>query len=96
MKKVYLEITMNVLEKDRTSAGAVYTKYKRPFLDTINGALSKELLIRKEDVQVLHGFKSETDAEAYLKTDLFGNDVVSALKPYLQAQPEIKIYSVFE
>jgi hypothetical protein len=32
----------------------------------IPGALSKELLIREEDVQVLHGFKSVADAKAYL------------------------------
>jgi hypothetical protein len=94
MKKAYLEITMNVLEKDRGAAGSVYTKYKQPFLDVVNGALSKELLIRDQDVQVLHGFKTVADAEHYLKTDLFKVDVVTALKPYLQSAPEIKIYSI--
>ncbi len=46
-------------------------------------------------MQVLHGFKTQADAEAYLKTDLFNNDVVTALKPYLQASPEVRIYTVF-
>ena len=91
----YLEITLKVNDSDRGAAAGVYSKYKQPFLKQINGAVSKELLIRTDDVQVLHGFKTQADAEAYLKTDLFNNDVVLALKPYLQASPEVRIYSVF-
>ena len=92
----YLEITLKIKEADRAAAGAVYLKYKKPFLKTVKGALSKELLIRTDDVQVLHGFTSQAEAEAYLKSDLFSKDVYSALKPYLQAPPEIRIYSVFK
>ena len=91
----YLEITLKVNDSDRGAAAGVYSKYKQPFLKQINGAVSKELLIRTDDVQVLHGFKTQADAEAYLKTDLFNNDVVLALKPYLQASPELRIYSIF-
>lgn len=91
----YLEITLKVNEADRGSAAGVYLKYKQPFLKQATGAVSKELLIRTDDVQVLHGFKTQADAEAYLKTDLFNNDVVTALKPYLQAAPEVRIYQVF-
>lgn len=92
---VYLEITLKVNDADRASAAGVYIKYKQPFLKQITGAVSKELLIRTDDVQVLHGFKTQADAEAYLKSDLFNNDVVSALKPYLQAAPEVRIYTIF-
>src|SRR6188474_2139450 len=81
--KAYLEITMNVPTKDRAKAGAVYSKYRAPFLSTISGAESKELLLREEDVQVLHGFDSRASAESYLKSPLFGNDVVRELKPFL-------------
>ncbi|MBC6112899.1 hypothetical protein H7U22_20955 [Pedobacter sp. CCM 8938] len=91
----YLEITLKVNEADRPAAAGVYLNYKSPFLKSIKGAVSKELLIRTDDVQVLHGFKTQADAEAYLKCDLFNNDVVSALKSYLQATPEVRIYSVF-
>jgi len=90
----YLEITLKVNESDRASAAGVYTEYKEPFLKQIKGAVSKELLIRTDDVQVLHGFKTQADAEAYLKSELFQNDVVKGLKPYLQADPEIRIYTV--
>jgi hypothetical protein len=38
MNKAYLEITMKVPAKDRVMAGAVYSKYKDPFLTTIPGA----------------------------------------------------------
>ncbi|MCC6697258.1 MAG: hypothetical protein IT365_16640 [Candidatus Hydrogenedentes bacterium] len=92
MKKAYLEITMNVAATDRPKAGAVYSKYKEPFLSSIPGAESKDLLLREEDVQVLHGFDSQASAENYLKSELFGNDVVRELKPYLSADPEIRIY----
>jgi hypothetical protein len=91
----YLEITLKVNDADRTAAAGVYLKYKQPFLKQIKGAVSKELFIRTEDIQVLHGFKTQADAEAYLKSDLFNNDVVSALKPYLQASPEVRIYTAF-
>ncbi len=92
MNKAYLEITLQVSESQRAKAGDVYAKYKDPFLATISGARSKELLIREADVQVLHGFDSQTSAENYLRSRLFSEDVVGALKPYLMAEPEIRIY----
>lgn len=92
MSKAYLEITLKIPAENRAKAAAVYTKYKNPFLTTICGAESKELLVREEDVQVLHGFTARASAESYLKSTLFGNDVVRELKPYLAADPEIRIY----
>ncbi len=90
----FLQITLIVTSENRGAAAAVYAKYKKPFLDGIAGAKSKELLIREEDVQVLHGFDSEENAQAYLSTDIFSSDVVGELKPLLEADPEIRIYSV--
>jgi len=92
MKKAYLEITMKVATADRRQAGAVYTKYKPAFLNGVPGAESKDLLLREEDVQVLHRFGSRAAAETYLESTLFGVDVVGALKPLLKADPEIRIY----
>lgn len=89
----FLEISLKINASDRAAAVAVYTKYKSPFLETVPGALSKQLLIRDEDVQVLHGFKTVDNAQAYLKSDLFNNDVVKALAPLLQAAPEVRIYT---
>lgn len=94
--KAYLEITLDVKDENRGKAAGVYLKYKEPFLQQIAGATSKELLIRVEDVQVLHGFESEDEAKAYLTTALFENDVVRELKPFLASDPEIRIYSVFK
>lgn len=92
MKKAILEITMKVSGTDRPKAGAVYAKYKPPFLATVPGAESKELLLRDEDVQVLHGFDSRAAAEKYLASKLFADDVVAELKPLLRADPEIRVY----
>jgi len=72
----YLEITLDVKPENREKAGGVYVKYKEPFLTQVKGATSKDLLLRTEDVQVLHGFESEADAKAYLSSELFENDVV--------------------
>lgn len=92
--KAYLQITLNIDAANRGDAAEVYTTYKKPFLENINGAVSKNLLIREEDVQVLHGFNSVEEAEAYLESDLFNQDVVGGLKDLLNADPEIRIYTV--
>lgn len=92
-EKAYLEITLKIDPQDRAAAAAVYTKYKKPFLNKIPGASSKELLVRDDDVQVLHGFASRKQAEAYLSSDIFTKDVVVSLKPLLKADPEVRIYS---
>jgi hypothetical protein len=94
MARAYLAITLKVDETDRASAAGVYNEYKAPFLENIKGATSKELLVRAEDVQVLHGFESAEDAQNYLSSELFNNDVVTALKPYLKDNPDVRIYTV--
>lgn len=88
----HLQITLQVLPKDRAAAASVFHRYKPPFLQQVEGALSKSLLIRDEDVQVLHGFQSVQSAHAYLGSALFNTDVVTALKPLLQAPPDVRIY----
>ncbi len=92
--KAYLEITMTIDPTDRPAAAKVYADYRQPFLDQIAGAVSKDLLIREEDVQVLHGFDSAESANAYLSSALFQNDVFVSLKPLWRADPEVKIYTV--
>ncbi len=87
-----LEITLMVSEANRPAATAVYVKYKTAFLDTVAGAMSKDLLIRAEDVQVLHGFDSLPNATAYLTSALFTDDVVAELSPLLDAAPDVRIY----
>jgi hypothetical protein len=90
----YLEITLNVPADQRPAAAAVYNKYKQPFLDTVDGATAKQLLVRDEDVQVLHAFATTDQARAYLTSDLFTDDVVAELGPLLAADPQIRVYEV--
>lgn len=92
--KAYLEITMVIDHQSRSAAAKVYVDYRQPFLDQIKGAVSKNLLIRDEDVQVLHGFDSVENAKAYLDSEMFKNDVFVGLKPLWSTDPEVKIYSV--
>jgi hypothetical protein len=90
---VYLQINLNVMAKDRSAAAAIYSQFKAPFLAQAKGAKSKELLLRDEDVQVLHAFDSVQNATAYLAGALFNQDVVSALKPLLQSPPDVRVYT---
>lgn len=92
--KAYLEITLDIPAANRAKAAKVYTDYRKPFLDTIKGATSKNLLIRDADVQVLHGFASADDAAAYLKSKMFNDDVVVGLQPLWDKAPDVRIYSV--
>lgn len=91
---VYLQITLKIASANRPAAAGVYEKYKAAFLNTIAGAKTKELLVRDEDVQVLHGFDSLENAGAYLHSALFTADVVGALQPLLDAAPDVRIYQV--
>ncbi|MCH3905283.1 MAG: hypothetical protein LKJ36_02525 [Lactobacillus sp.] len=92
--KAYLQVTMNIPEKNRAAAAKVYTDYREPFLKTIPGAESKQLLVRQEDVQVLHGFDSVEHAQAYLKSDMFTKHVFPGLQPTWVADPEVRIFEV--
>lgn len=73
--KAYLQVTMVITKKNRAAAAKVYTDYREPFLKTIPGAETKDLLIRDEDVQVLHGFDSVEHAKAYLDSEMFTQHV---------------------
>lgn len=90
----YLQITLYIPEENRAAAAKVYNDYRGPFLETIKGALSKNLLVRDEDVQVLHGFADAADAKAYLESDLFTKDVAAGLSPLWTKDPDIRIYTV--
>ena len=90
----FLEITLDIQPEKRSAAAAVYSKYRQAFLDRIKGAQSKQLLVRDEDVQVLHGFDTAENASAYLTSGLFQKDVVTELKPLLAKEPQVRIYKV--
>jgi len=90
---VYLQIILDVAANDRPAAAAIYSQYRGPFLESISGARSKELLVRDDDVQVMHGFDSAEQARDYLASALFNVDVVTALEPLLQGAPDIRIYA---
>jgi hypothetical protein len=92
MTMAYLEITLQLDAANRAAAAAVYQQYKQPFLDAVPGATSKELLVRDEDVQVLHGFATAADATAYLASELFTHDVVGGLTPLLSSAPDVRVY----
>ena len=92
--KAYLQITLDIPDENRPTAAKVYNDCHKPFLDTIEGAASKNLLIRTEDVQVLHGFDSVEHAQKYLQSDMFKNDVFVGLQPLWKQDSDVRIYSL--
>ena len=46
------------------------------------------------DVQVLHGFETPEQANAYLSSELFTTKVVPGLTPLFKADPDIRVYTV--
>lgn len=80
---------MKIDESNRPAAVKVYTVYRGPFLEQITGALTKNLLVRDEDVQVLHWFDSVENAQAYLESEMFKNDVFVGLQPLWSADPDV-------
>lgn len=90
----YLQITLRIASGNRATAAEVYARFKTTFLKQIAGAKSKELLVRDEDIQVLHGFDTVENAKGYLDSTLFQQDVVGALKPLLEAAPDTRVYQV--
>ncbi|MDO4854139.1 MAG: hypothetical protein Q4A43_01755 [Coriobacteriia bacterium] len=92
--KAYLQVIMTINPENRPAAAKVYNDYRQPFLDEIEGALTKECLIRDEDVQVIHGFDSMEHAKAYLETALFTEKVAPGLQPTWAADPDIRFYEV--
>ena len=94
MIKAYLQISMHIDKGNREYVAAVYRRYRAPFLETVRGAVFKELLVHEAGVQVLHGFETHDAAQEYLLSSLFNNEVVPALEPYLQHHPDIRVYTV--
>lgn len=92
--KAYLEVIMTIDPENRGAAAEVYTTYRQPFLDDVEGALTKELLVRDEDVKVVHGFDSLKHAKAYLESELFTSKVAPGLQPLWAADPDIRFYEV--
>ncbi len=92
--KAYLQVIMTIDPENRAAAAKVYNDYRQPFLDEVAGALTKECLIRDEDVQVIHGFDSMEHARAYLDTPLFKEKVAPGLAPTWAADPDIRFYEV--
>ncbi len=90
----YLQVTMTIDPADRAAGAKVYSDYLQEFLDTVPGAKTKELLVRDEDVQVLHGFETAEQASAYLSSELFTAKVVPGLTPLFKADPDIRVYTV--
>jgi hypothetical protein len=51
-----------------------------------------EAVVRCSDSVVFNWWQSREQANAYLTSGLFTSDIVGALKPLLDAEPDVRIY----
>ncbi|MGJ1290427.1 hypothetical protein I6I97_21535 [Sphingobacterium multivorum] len=94
MTTAYLQIVLKMNSSNRGELTSTYHKFKDLFREQIKGAKTQELLFSDEDIQLLYGFDTYEDAEAFLSTELYNNIILVALKPLISNNPEIKIYHV--
>ena len=94
MTTAYLQIVLKANSSSRGELTNTYNKLRDLFPEQIKGAKTQELLLSDEEVQLLYGFDTFEDAEAFLSTELYNNIILPALKPLISNNPEIKIYNV--
>ncbi|WP_312743435.1 hypothetical protein [Sphingobacterium multivorum] len=94
MTTAYLQIVLKMNSSNRGELTSTYNKFKDLFREQIKGAKTQELLFSDEDIQLLYGFDTYEDAEAFLSTELYNNIILVALKPLISNNPEIKICHV--
>ena len=93
MEKAYLSVNMKIDSSRLPEVTKVYTNYWEKFLRTIHGARTKDLVIRNEDVQILHSFNSVEDAVGFLSSEMFQRAVFIDLQPYWNDELNVRIYT---
>ncbi len=73
----------------------VYEPNRTRFLERISGAISKNLLVRPEDIAILHGFDTRESAEAYLQSSLY-QQIVNGIADYQEENPSVALYNVHD
>ena len=58
-----IQMIQRIADANRGAAGGVYQRHEAKFLQSVAGANSKDLSLRSEDVQVLHGFCADNLVE---------------------------------
>ncbi|WP_433900269.1 hypothetical protein [Sphingobacterium puteale] len=94
MAKAYLQVTLKINNSDKGAVSGIYEKFRDSFIDQIKGATSIELLIGDGYIQLLHVFDTAEDAQAFLSTELYNNNILFALKSLMVDTPRVSIYSV--
>ena len=54
--------------------------------------MTKDLLVRNENVLVLYGFDSVENTKTYLSSDMFKNDVFIGHQPLWEINLEVRIF----
>ncbi len=94
--RAHLLITVKVDSSRRAALiDQVYEPNRTRFLQKIPGAVSKNLLLRREDLAILHGFDTAENAEAYLHSDLYG-ELLRQLADYQEENPVAALYNTHD
>lgn len=90
----YVVMTVDIPTEKRNDATRAYYMSKTTFYNEVDGAISKELLLRDKDMKIVAGFSSLDKANAYLKNELFTKDLFTGMKKYSTSEPDVEVYSV--
>lgn len=68
----FLQVTLSIPAPRREKAiSRIFLPARQHFLERVLGAVSMDMLVRDEDVQVLHGFDTYENARTYLNSGVF-------------------------
>ncbi len=92
--RAYLQMTLQIPQTKREEAiTKVYLPNRQRFLERVAGAVSMDMLVREEDLQILVGFDTLENARAYLASSA-GKEITSQLAGYARKEPVTAFYDV--
>ncbi|MFA5515544.1 MAG: hypothetical protein WDA20_04590 [Desulfuromonadales bacterium] len=92
--RAYLQISLPVPPERRDEAiTKVFLPSRQRFDELAEGAVSIDLLVRNEDLQVLAGFDTLEHARAFEKSPA-GRDLTGQLTKLAEKEPTVALYNV--
>jgi hypothetical protein len=90
----FVQVTLAIPESRREEAiTRIFLPARQRFLDRSPGAVSMDLLVREEDVQLLHGFDTFENSRVYLDSGFF-RDLIGQLGETAEKEPVTALYNV--
>ena len=94
--RAYLQETFTLASTSREEMILqVYAPHRPRFLGRVAGAVSINLLLREEDVQILYGFDTLESAKSFLESAYFG-ETDDLLAKYRKGSAALALYAAHD